>query len=89
MTPSSGRSMSYWVFAFFSLLALAVFYGNADSRIFIYVLLLAAPLFVLQLAVTTVRSLFTRSAAIRPGPLAAAVAGLFLLGTYGWYYFTG
>lgn len=79
--------MAYWVFAFFSLLALAVYYGSADSQIFISVLLLAAPLFVLQLAATTIRSLFTRSAAIRPGPFVAAVAGLLLIATYERYYF--
>lgn len=76
----------YWVFALFSLLALAVLYGEADEQIFTTVLLLAAPLFILQLALTTLRSLFSQSAALRLGHIAAAVAGFALLASYGWFY---
>lgn len=78
--------VSYWLFTLLCVLAFLILEGQADHSIFIVMLLLVAPLFLLNIALLFLRSIFSRSAAMGLGPIVAAVAAFAVLAAY---YYSG
>ena len=78
--------MSYWLFALLFGFAIAMLTGVADLSIFLFVLLIAAPLFLLGLMLRFFRSIFSRSVALSGGQIIAGLAALGFLATYWMYY---